>query len=189
MPCTDPPPFMARAECPGRRGRFTMLPTRRQRANSARTWSSPALRPAAMSSSASARASWVPRLRRPEQGLLDRLPLLGTDQHRDRRTVLGDHDLLMDDRSGVHQFAQLVADLGKRQRLHPSTVRRGPSGQHATAGLVMGTSLGARRRVLRSPLRPRLARAISPSVYPRVGGRPRPTLRRASPGGGRPSAG
>ena len=47
------------------------------------------------------------RLGQPEQGLLDRLPLVGTDQHRTRRAVLGDDDLI-GGRHGVHHFAELV---------------------------------------------------------------------------------
>lgn len=59
-----------------------------------------------------------PRLRQPEQALLNRLPFVDPDQYGCRRPVLGDRDLLAGARCRVDQLVELVLDLGDRQGLH-----------------------------------------------------------------------
>jgi hypothetical protein len=66
--------------------------------------------------------SFDPGLGQPVQRLLQRLPLVGTDQHRRRRTILGDRDLILGERDRVDVLVELVLDLRNWQDPHATMI-------------------------------------------------------------------
>src|SRR5258705_5118693 len=89
-----------------------------------------------------------------------RLPLIGADQHRRRRTVFGDGDLILGQRNGVDVLVELVLDPRNRQDPHTTIMGcnidlitaeiKADNKDYGPVGAAPNTATTCRRRAPRS---------------------------------------